>query len=251
MAMDHVVKAAPAKESALGRLCRPRRFESKALETIYQKYSLASQRRTLIKVLWVFATVFLSLAALNVYFVRAPNIHGICYGALCAVFVVLLAAVVQIKRNILLQRLIVYATLQFLLVFVVLSLPINYAIRLRTRSADQGGRMAIADGAWTVVVTVFAVYTTLPVRSVLALAFGVATSLAQLIVAATLVDLYEDGVGQQVSVVCTRTGRDVVSALIFAPVRAQQSRSVRPSVLESRSANRPCAGRSSLLICRY
>uniref|UniRef100_A0A914WU16 adenylate cyclase n=1 Tax=Plectus sambesii TaxID=2011161 RepID=A0A914WU16_9BILA len=199
MAMDHAVKAATAKESALARLCRSRQFESKALETIYQKYSLASQRRTLIKVLWVFATVFLSLASLNVYFVRAPNVQGICFGALCALFIVLLGAVVQVKRNIVLQRVIVYATLQLLLVFVVLTLPINYATELRTPSADSGQRVAAADGAWSVVVAVFAVYTTLPVSWMLALAFGVATSLAQLIVAAVFVHSYEDGIGQQLT----------------------------------------------------
>lgn len=223
MAMDHVVKAATAKESALARLCRSRQFESKALETIYQKYSLASQRRTLIKVLWVFATVLLSLAALDVYFVRAPNVHGICYGVLCAIFVLLLAAVVQVKGNILLHRLIVYATLQLLFVFVVLTLPINYASESGARTGKSGGRTAAADGAWSVVVTVFAVYTTLPVSWMLALAFGVATSLVHLIVAAAFVDLYEDGIGQQVSAVYSWTGRDVVSALIFAPVRGNKA----------------------------
>lgn len=222
------MKAASGKEGLLARLCRSRQFESKALENIYQKYSLASQRRTLIKVLWLFATVFLSLASLNVYYVRGPNVRGICYGALCAVFVILLAAVVQVKRNIVMQRLIVYATLQLLLIFVALTLPINYGAEPRSGNRDSGGRMAVADGAWPVAVAVFAVYTTLPVSYMLALAFGVATSLAQLIVAATFVDLYEDGIGQQVSAVYSWTGRDVVSALIFAPVRRNSV--LRPAI---------------------
>jgi hypothetical protein len=201
--MDHMVKS--ERRSLLVRLharSRPGRFASAQLESLYRDhYRRPMQRRALLELHWVFAIMCLALAAIATITARSATIAGIVSGALCAAFVLQLAAMtIRQQPMVMTHRLVMIITTQLLIVYIVCcSLPINIARQLGINTIDSVQLVSAADGVASMIVVLFTVYTLLPIETVWAVGFGVGASLAHLIAGAIFAEVYRDAIGQQVS----------------------------------------------------
>ena len=167
-------------------------FEDVALEKLYNIFVYKLQLSSL-KCMVVIAIIITTLLCVfNFVFVSGITLENTCYIILCVLFVCILIFLHTRYMKVTRLKVMSVVVLFLYLCFAVISLPINFSNRPYKHFAP-------ADGLWPTLVTIFVIYTLLPLRIFVAFVSGFLLSVLHTLIAIFLTETYEWLLWRQVS----------------------------------------------------
>ncbi|XP_063232754.1 Ca(2+)/calmodulin-responsive adenylate cyclase isoform X3 [Bacillus rossius redtenbacheri] len=178
--MDHSVKAMGShRKLALSRLLNCHRFENDELESLYQRYVFKLQHSSVVSAVALFVALTGVLANLSLAHAQAPTAQNVYHTLHCLLFALLLAFLNTRLMHDAYLLWVCYAVLFFCATFCALALPLG-----APPSEGPGGgglyfesRRVAAEGVWEVAFVVFLAYALMPLRTWVAVLFGLCVPL--------------------------------------------------------------------------
>ncbi|XP_059084540.1 Ca(2+)/calmodulin-responsive adenylate cyclase-like isoform X4 [Tigriopus californicus] len=183
--MDHSVKAMQNhRKEAFSRIFNRHRFENNELEGLFQRYIFKLQHSSISSFVALFIVLTAVLAVLSFVLVQRPTLENMYNSIHCLIFVVIFIFLATKSMEDTYLNYVCYCILLFSLTFVIASLPVSFGL---SRQADYARQYVEADGVWQAVLVIFLVYAMLPMKTVVALVFGLTIPFIHLIVSAVFV----------------------------------------------------------------
>eukprot|EP00095_Tigriopus_kingsejongensis_P012404 snap_masked-scaffold755_size101758-processed-gene-0.9 protein:Tk12404 transcript:snap_masked-scaffold755_size101758-processed-gene-0.9-mRNA-1 annotation:"adenylate cyclase" len=184
--MDHSVKAMQNhRKEAFSRIFNRHRFENDELEGLFQRYIFKLQHSSISSFVALFIVLTAVLAVLSFVLVQRPTLDNMYNSVHCLIFVVIFIFLATKSMEDMYLNYVCYCILLFSLTFVIASLPVSFGLATQAEFARQ---YVEADGVWQVVLVIFLVYAMLPMKTVVALVFGLSLPVIHLIVSAVFVN---------------------------------------------------------------
>ena len=173
------------KRRNLKRILSRYHFESDDLERLYKRYVYKLQQSAIGYLLGVFILLTLCLSILKFVYVWNFTVSGIYLAIQCFTFIGIFIFLHTKYMNETHFRVINYFLLAFLLCFAVLSFPFYLGPSYPGISVPV---YTPADGVWEVLFVVFIVYSLMPLRTYVAVVFGMLLPISHLLVSAFVTD---------------------------------------------------------------
>jgi len=217
--MDHSVKAMQShRKMAFSRLLNRHRFENDELESLYQRYIFKLQHSSVASVVAMFVLLTAVLANLSFAYTQAPTAQNVYHIAHCLLFALLLVFLnTKLMQDVYLLW-VCYVILFFCSTFVAVSLPLGPV-------GGRGTPGVAADGVWQVLFVVFLAYAMMPLKTWVAVLFGLSLPVAHTAVASTLATEFPQLLWQQVTAnVIVFVSANVVGVLLHTLMEHAQRR---------------------------
>jgi len=184
--MDHSVKAMNShRKVAFSRLFNRHRFENSELECLFRRYILRVQHASITSAVALFVVLTAAMATASFIKVQAPTLSNLYHSLHCGVFVILFIVLCTRSIEDLYLNYVCYTIIFFCTAFCVVALPVSFGL-VYPQFEDM--QHVEVEGVWQIVFSTFVVYSMLPLRTWVAISYGVLLSCLHTIISVVVMD---------------------------------------------------------------
>jgi len=184
--MDHSVKAMNShRKVAFSRLFNRHRFENSELECLFRRYILRVQHASITSAVALFVVLTAAMATASFIKVQAPTLPNLYHSLHCGVFVILFIVLCTRSIEDLYLNYVCYTIIVFCTSFCVVALPVSFGL---VYPAYKELEHVEVEGVWQIVFSTFVVYSMLPLRTWVAISYGVLLSCLHTIISVVVMD---------------------------------------------------------------
>lgn len=180
-------------QGTMWKLVHPYQFENVELERLYKRYVYKLQQTSIVYLLLLFILLTLSLAILHFVHQPRPTVRGLYQAGQCIVLIALFIYILTPLMHESHFSIVCYILLVFLLLFSAMAFPVSFG--------EPGGQDLFSppDGVWEIMFVIFMIYSMMPLRTYVALMFGLLIPVCHLAVSPVIANTFPELLWRQVS----------------------------------------------------